>query len=87
VIQKLNVRLLQQRDDSIPLEDCWTKPPAYLAGILRGNGDSILSSLTSKRFSLTAKHEGEVVRHEETLTGGFDPPVVHFYQIGFLQLF
>jgi len=59
----------------------------YLVGRPRGYGDSILFSFTWKRFSLTVKHEGEAVRHEKTLAGGLDPPVVHLYQMRFLQLF
>jgi hypothetical protein len=51
---------------------------------LDGYGDSMLSSFASKWFRLTVKHEGEAVRHEKTLTGGLDPPVVHFYQMRFL---
>jgi len=84
VNRKLQVLLFQEREDFIPLEQCWTKPPAYLAGTLRGYENSVRSSFIAKRFSLSVKHEGEAVGHEKALAGGLDPAVAHSYQMRFL---
>jgi len=87
VNQKLQVRLLHEREDSIRFVDCWRKPPAYLADMLGGYGDSILSSFTAKLFSLPVKDEGEALRLEKTLAGGLNSPVVHIYQMRFMPFF